>query len=112
MKLVSATIRPYLVDDVRAALEELGRIIAITEIKTYDPRPIAKHAYRGGQIPDETVTKLRVEVVVGVHEVERAVELIRASAFTGRFGDGYIYVIDVDQAIRIRTGEIDADTAS
>jgi nitrogen regulatory protein PII len=108
MKLVSATIRPYLLDDVRHALEELGRIISITEIRTYDPRP-PSHSFRTGQMPAEFVPKIRIDVVVKKHQVDRAVEIIRKTALTGHVGDGNITVLPVDRSIRIRTGETDVD---
>jgi nitrogen regulatory protein PII len=108
MKLVSATVRPYLLDDVRRGLEELGRIISVTEVRTYDPRP-ASHSFRTGQMPAEFVPKIRIEIVVRKDQVDRAVEIIRRTALTGHVGDGNITILPVDRSIRIRTGETDFD---
>lgn len=109
MKLISAIIRPYLLDDVRHALEELGRISSITEIKTYDPRPAAANAYRGAEYAAELVPKIKIEFIVPANQVSNAITVIRRAALTGHHGDGSICIVPVDQFIRIRTGEAEVD---
>ena len=109
MKLISAMIRPYLLDDVRHALEQFGRVTSITEIRTYDPRPVALHAHRGGEYPAEFVPKIKIEIIVPAAQVENAIKIIRKTAMTGHVGDGTIFVMPVDQLLRIRTGEVDVD---
>ena len=109
MKLIAAIIRPYLLDDVRHALEKLGRIIAITEIKTYDPRPTTAHSYRGGEYPAELVSKIKIELIVPANQAEKAIEIIRKAALTGHAGDGYIGIMTVERFVRIRTGEVVVD---
>jgi nitrogen regulatory protein PII len=97
---------------VRHALEELGRITAITEINTYDPRPLATHAHRGAEYPHELVRKMKIEFIVPANQVSNAIAIIRKAALTGHHGDGTICIMPVDQVVQIRTGEIDVEESS
>ena len=109
MKLVMAVIKPFKVDDVREALTAAGVDgLTITEVKGYGRQKGQTEIYRGAEYAINFLPKVKVEVVVADDLVERAVEVIRAAAMTGRIGDGKIFVLDVEQAVRIRTGETGA----
>ena len=107
MKLVMAVIKPFKVDDVREALTAAGvEGLTITEVKGYGRQKGQTEIYRGAEYAINFLPKVKVEVVVSDDLTERAVEIIRTAAMTGRIGDGKIFVIDVEQAVRIRTGEV------
>ena len=106
MKLVMAVIKPFKVDDVREALTAAGvEGLTITEVKGYGRQKGQTEIYRGAEYAINFLPKVKVEVVVADDLVERAVEVIRTAAMTGRIGDGKVFVLDVEQAVRIRTGE-------
>ena len=109
MKLVMAVIKPFKVDDVREALTGAGiEGLTITEVKGYGRQKGQTEIYRGAEYAINFLPKVKVEVVVADDLVERAVEVIRTAAMTGRIGDGKVFVLDVEQAVRIRTGETGA----
>ena len=110
MKLVMAIIKPFRLDDVRTALTEVGvEGLTVSEAKGYGRQRGQTEIYRGAEYSVEFVPKVRLEMVVDDDLAPKVVETITASAHTGRIGDGKIFVLDVSQAVRIRTGETDAD---
>jgi len=110
MKLVMAIIKPFRLDEVREALSGLGVSgMTITEVKGYGRQKGHTEFYRGAEYTVNFVPKLRIEVAVPDSQVERTVEAISAAARTGQIGDGKVFVTALDHAVRIRTGETDAD---
>ena len=108
MKLISAVIKPFKLDDVRAALSEIGVSgMTVTEVKGFGRQRGHTELYRGAEYVVDFVPKTRIEVAVKEAIVEQVVEAITASARTGKVGDGKIFVTDLERAIRIRTGEAD-----
>ncbi len=110
MKLVTAIIKPFRLDEVRQALSGLGANgMTITEVKGYGRQKGHTEIYRGAEYAASFVPKLRLEVAVPDDQVEKAVDAITMAARTGKIGDGKIFVTGLDHAVRIRTGETDAD---
>jgi nitrogen regulatory protein P-II 2 len=110
MKLVIAIIKPFKLEDVRDALLAVGvHGMTVTEVKGYGRQKGHTEIYRGSEYAVNFLPKIRVEVAVASDEVERVVEAIGSAAKTGQIGDGKVFVTPIDQAIRIRTGETDAD---
>ncbi|MCE5233743.1 MAG: P-II family nitrogen regulator [Mizugakiibacter sp.] len=110
MKLVTAIIKPFKLDDVREALSEVGvQGITATEVKGFGRQKGHTELYRGAEYVVDFLPKVKLEVAVTDAMVERVVEAITASARTGKIGDGKIFVSPLEQVIRIRTGELDAD---
>jgi nitrogen regulatory protein P-II 2 len=108
MKLVMAIIKPFKLDEVRQALTELGlRGMTVTEVKGYGRQKGHTELYRGAEYAINFVPKLEIEIVVPAKQVDKTVDAIAAAAKTGKIGDGKIFVIPVEQAVRIRTGETD-----
>jgi nitrogen regulatory protein P-II 2 len=106
MKLVMAVIKPFKIDDVREALTSAGiEGLTITEVKGYGRQKGQTEIYRGAEYQVTFVPKVKLEAVVDDDLADRAVEAIRTAAMTGKIGDGKIFVLDVEQAVRIRTGE-------
>ena len=110
MKLVSAIIKPFKLDDVRDALTGVGVSgLTVSEVKGFGRQKGQTEIYRGAEYLVSFLPKVKIEIVVDDMQVERAVEAIQKSANTGRIGDGKIFVMDVGQAVRIRTGETNSD---
>ncbi|AIF46519.1 P-II family nitrogen regulator [Dyella japonica] len=110
MKLVVAIIKPFKLDDVREALAEVGvQGITVTEVKGFGRQKGHTELYRGAEYVVDFLPKIKLEVAVADEQVDRVVEAIQASAKTGKIGDGKIFVSPLEQVIRIRTGEMDAD---
>ena len=110
MKLVIAIIKPFKLDEVRDALVRLGvHGMTITEVKGYGRQKGHTEIYRGSEYAVNFLPKLRLEIAVASDQAERVVETISSAAKTGQIGDGKIFVAPIDQAVRIRTGETDAD---
>ena len=110
MKLISAIIKPFKLDDVRAALSELGVSgMTVTEVKGFGRQKGHTELYRGAEYVVDFLPKVKIEVVVDDDVVERAVEAIQSAAKTDRIGDGKIFVFDVQEVVRIRTGERGSD---
>lgn len=108
MKLVTAIIKPFKLDDVRAALTTAGvQGMTITEVKGFGRQKGQTEIYRGAEYAVQFVPKVRIDVVVSNEMLDAAVEAIRGAARTDRIGDGKIFVVDVERAVRIRTGETD-----
>ena len=110
MKLVVAVIKPFKLDDVREALAEAGvQGITVTEVKGFGRQKGHTELYRGAEYVVDFLPKIKVEVAVDDDQLERVVEAISQSARTGKIGDGKIFVSNLEQVIRIRTGELDHD---
>ena len=111
MKLVIAIIKPFKLDEVREALSGLGvQGMTVTEVKGFGRQKGQTEIYRGAEYSTNMVPKIKIEVAVTDDLTDRVVEAIQQSANTGSIGDGKIFVLDVGQAVRIRTGETN-DTA-
>lgn len=110
MKKIEAIIKPFKLDEVKDALEELGvKGMTVTEVRGYGRQRGHMEIYRGAEYETNFIPKLKIEVVVASSMAEKAVEKIRAGALTGQVGDGKIFVIPIESAMRIRTGEKGAD---
>ncbi|MCE3257317.1 P-II family nitrogen regulator [Nitrobacter sp. TKz-YC02] len=110
MKFVVAVIKPFKLDEVRQALTAIGvHGMTVTEVKGYGRQKGHTEIYRGAEYVVNFLPKLRIEVAVSSELADKAVEVITAAARTGQIGDGKIFVIPIDHALRIRTGETDGD---
>lgn len=110
MKLVMAVIKPFKLDEVREALTELGvQGLTATEVKGYGRQKGQTEIYRGAEYAVSFLPKVKVEVVVDDSQTDSVVEVIAKAANTDRIGDGKIFVVDVQSAMRIRTGETGAE---
>jgi nitrogen regulatory protein P-II 2 len=110
MKIVMAIIKPFKLDEVRDALTTLGvHGMTVTEVKGYGRQKGHTEIYRGAEYAVSFLPKLKVEVAVPPEILDRTIEAIIAAARTGQIGDGKIFVSNLDQAVRIRTGERDLD---
>ncbi len=110
MKLVTAIIKPFKLDDVREGLSEIGvQGITVTEVKGFGRQKGHTELYRGAEYVVDFLPKVKLEVAVKADMVERVIDAIRKAANTGKIGDGKIFVYDLQQAIRIRTGESGPD---
>ena len=110
MKMVMAIIKPFKLDDVREALAEIGvQGITVTEVKGFGRQKGHTELYRGAEYVVDFLPKIKLEIAVPDNLAERVVEAITQSANSGKIGDGKIFVYGLDQVIRIRTGELDAD---
>ena len=108
MKLIIAIIKPFKLDEVREALTEVGVAgMTVTEVKGFGRQKGQTEIYRGAEYSTNMVPKIKIEIVCASDVAPRVVEAIQASANTGAIGDGKIFVLDVGQAVRIRTGETD-----
>ena len=108
MKLVTAIIKPFKLDDVRAALSELGVSgMTVTEVKGFGRQRGHTELYRGAEYVVDFVPKTRIEVAVRSELLEQVVDAIVGAAKTGKVGDGKIFVTEIERVIRIRTGETD-----
>ena len=108
MKLVIAIIKPFKLDEVREALSGVGIAgMTVTEVKGFGRQKGQTEIYRGAEYSTNMVPKIKIEVVCASDMAGAVVEAIQASANTGAIGDGKIFVLDVEQAVRIRTGETD-----
>ncbi len=110
MKLIMAIIKPFKLDAVREALTELGvQGLTVSEVKGFGRQKGQTEIYRGAEYAIEFVPKVRLDIVVDDTEADRVVEAIRDAANTEKIGDGKIFVLDVAQSMRIRTGETGSD---
>jgi len=111
MKLITAIIKPFKLDEVREALAAVGiQGMTVTEVKGFGRQKGHTELYRGAEYTVDFLPKLRLEMAVPEHMVEQAVENLCTAAHTGKIGDGKIFITSIEQAIRIRTGE-DGDAA-
>jgi len=110
MKLITAIIKPFKLEEVRDALSAVGVLgMTITEVKGYGRQKGHTELYRGAEYAVNFLPKIRVEVVVPDEDADKIVEAIGSAAKTGQIGDGKIFVTPIEQALRIRTGETGAD---
>ena len=110
MKLVMAIIKPFKLDAVREALTELGvQGLTVSEVKGFGRQKGQTEIYRGAEYAIEFVPKVRLDIVIDDGEADRVVEAIREAANTDKIGDGKIFVLDVGEVMRIRTGETGSD---
>jgi nitrogen regulatory protein P-II 2 len=108
MKLVTAIIKPFKLEEVRAALTELGlQGMTVTEVKGYGRQKGHTEIYRGAEYAVSFLPKIKIEVVVASGEADKAVDAISRTAKTGQIGDGKIFVSTIEHTVRIRTGEAD-----
>ena len=110
MKLITAIIKPFKLDEVREALSAIGvQGITVTEVKGFGRQKGHTELYRGAEYVVDFLPKVKVEVVVKDDDVERCVDAIVKAARTGKIGDGKVFVFNLEQVVRIRTGETGAD---
>jgi len=110
MKLVTAVIKPFKLDDVREALSEIGvQGITVTEVKGFGRQKGHTELYRGAEYVVDFLPKVKIEVAIGDDMLDRVIEAVSKAANTGKIGDGKIFVVALEQAIRIRTGETGTD---
>ncbi len=110
MKKIEAIIKPFKLDEVREALQELGASgLTVTEVKGFGRQKGHTELYRGAEYTVDFLPKVKVEVILADNMVDKAIDAIVKAARTGKIGDGKIFVTTVEQAVRIRTGETDED---
>ena len=106
MKKIEAIIKPFKLDDVKEALNEIGiQGMTISEVKGYGRQKGHKEIYRGAEYGVDFIPKIKIEIVVASDWADKVVETIKSAAFTGKLGDGKIFIYSVEGAIRVRTGE-------
>ena len=110
MKMVMAIIKPFKLDDVRESLSEIGvQGITVTEVKGFGRQKGHTELYRGAEYVVDFLPKVKIDVAIADDQLDRVIEAITKAANTGKIGDGKIFVVNLEQAIRIRTGETDTD---
>ena len=110
MKLVTAIIKPFKLDEVREALSAIGvQGITVTEVKGFGRQKGHTELYRGAEYVVDFLPKIKLEVAVTADQLERVVEAIQNTANSGKIGDGKIFIYELDRVVRIRTGELDGD---
>ena len=110
MKKIEAIIKPFKLDEVREALSDIGVTgLTVTEVKGFGRQKGHTELYRGAEYVVDFLPKVKIEVAVTEDQLERVIEAIQRSANSGKIGDGKIFVTPLEQVIRIRTGELDAD---
>jgi nitrogen regulatory protein PII len=110
MKKIEAIIKPFKLDDVKEALNEIGiQGMTISEVKGYGRQKGHKEIYRGAEYVVDFIPKIKIEIVVDAALADQVVEKIRDAANTGKIGDGKIFIIPIEQAVRVRTGETGTD---
>lgn len=110
MKLITAIIKPFKLDEVREALSEIGVAgITVTEVKGFGRQKGHTELYRGAEYVVDFLPKVKIDVALGEDKLDAAIEAVTKAAHTGKIGDGKVFVFSLDQAIRIRTGEAGAD---
>lgn len=110
MKMISAIIKPFKLDEVREALADIGATgVTVTEVKGFGRQKGHTELYRGAEYVVDFLPKLRVDIVLPAAMVEAAIDAIIKAAYTGKIGDGKIFVTAVEQVVRIRTGESGID---
>lgn len=108
MKLLTAIIKPFKLEEVRTALTDLGlEGMTVTEVKGYGRQKGHTEIYRGAEYAVSFLPKIKIEIVVPTEQVEKAIEVVQTSARTGQIGDGKIFVGPIDRTVRVRTGETD-----
>ena len=106
MKKIEAIVKPFKLDDVKEALNEIGiQGMTISEVKGYGRQKGHKEIYRGAEYVVDFIPKVKLEIIVETAQVEKVIETIRQAALTGKIGDGKIFVLPVEEVVRVRTGE-------
>ncbi len=106
MKKIEAIIKPFKLDEVKEALNDIGiQGMTISEIKGYGRQKGHKEIYRGAEYVVDFIPKIKIEIVVEASWTDQVIEKIKESAYTGKVGDGKIFVFNVEKAVRVRTGE-------
>ncbi|MEC8307475.1 MAG: P-II family nitrogen regulator [Pseudomonadota bacterium] len=106
MKLVTAVVKPFKLDDVREALSDIGmQGITVTEVKGFGRQKGHTELYRGAEYVVDFLPKVKIEVATSDDQADQVIEAISKAANTGKIGDGKIFVVNLEQAVRIRTGE-------
>ncbi len=106
MKKIEAIVKPFKLEDVKEALSEIGvEGMTVSEVKGFGRQKGHTEIYRGSEYTVDFLPKIKVEIVVGDYQVDPAIEAISKSAKTGKIGDGKIFILPVEEALRIRTGE-------
>ena len=107
IKLVTAVIKPQMLDSVKDGLKDIGvQGITVTEVKGFGRQGGHTETYRGAEYTVDLVPKLKVEVICALDDAEGVMEMIRKCAYTGKIGDGKVWMLDVDRLMRVRTGEM------
>ena len=110
MKKIEAIIKPFKLDDVKEALNEIGiQGMTISEVKGYGRQKGHKEIYRGAEYIVDFIPKIKIEIVVPADRTDQVVEKIRDAANTGKIGDGKIFIMPIEGAVRVRTGETGGD---
>jgi nitrogen regulatory protein P-II 1 len=110
IKLVTAVIKPHMLDSVKDSLRAAGvQGLTVTEVRGFGRQGGHTETYRGAEYTVDLLPKLRLEVLCSVDDAEKVIEIIRTSAHTGKIGDGKVWVVDVERLMRIRTGELGVD---
>lgn len=110
MKKIEAIIKPFKLDDVKDALNEIGITgMTISEVKGYGRQKGHTEIYRGAEYVVDFIPKVKIEIVVAAEQVDEVVDTIRSAANTGKIGDGKIFVLPIERIVRVRTGEEDRD---
>jgi nitrogen regulatory protein P-II 2 len=110
MKMVTAVIKPFKLDEVREALSAIGvQGITVTEVKGFGRQKGHTELYRGAEYVVDFLPKIKLEAAIGADQLDQVIEAIEKSAQTGKIGDGKIFVQELEQVIRIRTGETGAE---
>lgn len=110
MKLIEAIIKPFKLDEVKTALQQIGiEGLTVTEVKGFGRQKGHTEFYRGAEYTVDFIPKMKIQIVTSDEQVAKVVSTIENSARTGKIGDGKIFVLPLDGAVRIRTGERDAD---
>ena len=110
MKKIEAIIKPFKLDEVKESLQNIGiQGLTVTEVKGFGRQKGHTELYRGAEYQVDFLPKVKVEIATHEEQMERVIEAVTKAAFTGKIGDGKIFVYDLTQAVRIRTGEMDAD---
>lgn len=108
MKLLTAIIKPFKLEEVRTALTDLGlEGMTVTEVKGYGRQKGHTEIYRGAEYAVSFLPKIKIEIVVPAEQVDKAIEVVQTAARTGQIGDGKIFVSSIDRTVRVRTGETD-----
>lgn len=110
MKKIEAIIKPFKLDEVKAALNDIGiQGMTVTEVKGYGRQKGHTEIYRGAEYVVDFIPKVKIEIVIAADLVDKAAEAIEKAAKTGKLGDGKIFVLPIEQAVRVRTGETGQD---
>ena len=110
MKKIEAIVKPFKLDDVKEALNEIGiKGMTISEVKGYGRQKGHKEVYRGAEYVVDFIPKVKLEIIVDAAQVDQVVAKIKESAYTGKIGDGKIFVLPIEEVIRVRTGEYGKD---